>query len=383
MAATQIHGGRQIQSASIDKTRVDATIIRADGVNAFTADQSHGGFKITNLLAGVSATDAATVAQVDAARQGVMVKDPVRAATTANITLSGTQTIDGIALSAGERVLVKDQTTGQNNGIYVVSASGWSRSTDADVSSEVKGGMMMWVNEGTTNGDKQFILTTNDPIVLGTTPLTFTLFAGGTSYTAGAGIGLSGSTFNIGATDTSMTIGTDDIAVNLNTTGGLETSTGVRVKLNGTTLDRSASGMKVADAGITETQLNGSVAGAGLSGGGGTALTINTAVAGSIQVVSDQLEVKLNGSSLVSAAAGLSVNQAKWITRITPTGTVNGSNTTFTLPSTPVTGTEHVFLNGLCQDAGASEDYVLTGTSLVFNTAPETGAKIRVSYIIP
>ena len=96
MATTQIHGNRQIQSGSIDKTRVDAGIIRADGVNAFTADHSHGGFKITGLGAGVAATDAATVAQVDAARQGVMVKDPVRAATTANITLTGTQTVDGV-----------------------------------------------------------------------------------------------------------------------------------------------------------------------------------------------------------------------------------------------------------------------------------------------
>jgi len=70
----------------------------------------------------------------------------------------------------------------------VVSGGAWTRTTDADVSSEVKGGLMVWVNEGTANGDKQFILTTDDPITLGTTSLTFTLFAGGTSYTAGAGL---------------------------------------------------------------------------------------------------------------------------------------------------------------------------------------------------
>ena len=120
MAASQIHGTRQVKAGTLTKTVVDSTIIRGDGVNPFTADQPHGGFKITGLGAGVAATDAATVAQVDAARQGVMVKNPVRVATTTNITLSGTQTIDGVALSAGNRVLVKDQSTGQNNGIYAV-----------------------------------------------------------------------------------------------------------------------------------------------------------------------------------------------------------------------------------------------------------------------
>jgi len=382
MAATRIHGTKQIQPATIDKASVNTTIVTTDGAATFAADQSLGGFKITNLLAGVAATDAATVAQVDAARQGILVKDPVRVATTANITLSGTQTIDGVALSATDRVLVKDQSTGADNGIYLVNASTWTRALDANISAEVKAGMMMWVNEGSVNGDKQFILTTNDPITLGTTALVFTLFAGGTSYVGGAGLTLTGATFDVVAGDTSLTVAADSVIVNPNTSGGLETSTGLRVKLNGTTLDRSSSGMKVADAGVTETQLAASVAGDGLAGGAGTALSVNMLSTGGLQTTTDQLGIKLNGATLLLAAGGLSVNTAKFIVREVPSGTVNGSNVTFTLAATPVTGKEEVFLNGLLQEGGG-EDYTLTTNSIAFVTAPETGARIRVSYLAP
>ena len=108
-------------------------------------------------------------------------KASVRVATTANITLSGTQTIDGVSVIANDRVLVKNQTTGSQNGIYVCAAGAWSRATDADASSEVTAGMFVPVSEGTTNGDTCWLLTTNDTITLGTTALTFAQIGAGSS----------------------------------------------------------------------------------------------------------------------------------------------------------------------------------------------------------
>ncbi|MBL8186599.1 MAG: hypothetical protein JNK38_01255 [Acidobacteria bacterium] len=106
-------------------------------------------------------------------------KDSVRVATTTAGTLSTSfengDTVDGVTLATGDRILIKDQSTGSENGIYVVAASGSpARSTDADASAEVTAGMLVAVNEGTTNGDKLFLLTTNDTITLGSTSLTFT-----------------------------------------------------------------------------------------------------------------------------------------------------------------------------------------------------------------
>lgn len=140
-----------------------------------------------------AATDAATKQYVDLYVNGITLKAPVRAATTASITLSGTQTIDGVSVIAGDRVLVKDQASAPTNGIYVVAAGAWARATDADADAEVRSGLTVFVTEGTVNGDKQFSLTTNGAIALGTTPLTFALTASsGTTYTAGNGISLPG-----------------------------------------------------------------------------------------------------------------------------------------------------------------------------------------------
>ncbi len=118
---------------------------------------------------------AAVNASLSALNQGRAVKEPVRAATTANITLSATQTVDGVSLVVGDRVLVKNQTTASANGIYVVSATAWLRSIDSDTSAKVSPGMYVYVNEGTINADTGFALVTDGTIVLNTTNLTFSI----------------------------------------------------------------------------------------------------------------------------------------------------------------------------------------------------------------
>ena len=143
---------------------------------------------------------AATKQYVDSVASGLDIKESVIVATTANITLSGTQTIDGVAVVVGNRVLVKDQSAPAENGIYVVAASGWSRSSDADSATNITPGMFTFVESGTVNSDTGWALSTDGTIVVGTTSLSFAQFSGAGTYTAGTGLTLTGSEFSL--TDT-------------------------------------------------------------------------------------------------------------------------------------------------------------------------------------
>lgn len=145
------------------------------------------GNRILNLTDAVNPQDAVTKAQLDAAVAGLKWKDPVRAATTANVVLSGLQTIDAVAIAAGDRVLVKSQATAIDNGVYVAGVGAWVRANDFDGASELLGAAV-FVSEGSTHGNQQWQLTTDAPITVGTTPLTFQQFGGGASYTAGNGV---------------------------------------------------------------------------------------------------------------------------------------------------------------------------------------------------
>ena len=187
---------------------------RADHVHAMptfsqigtaTADVSIGGFKLTSVADPVNAQDAATKNYVDATAQGLDVKGSVKAATTANITLSGTQTIDGIALVAGDRCLVKNQTTTSQNGIYVVAAGSWSRSTDMDVWTEVPGAFT-FVEQGSTLADTGWVCTSDSGGTIGTTAITFTQFSGAGTYTAGNGLSLSGGSFSVTGTSNRISV---------------------------------------------------------------------------------------------------------------------------------------------------------------------------------
>jgi phage-related tail fiber protein len=191
---------------------------RLDQFAAPTSDVAFNSRKLTSLADPTNAQDAATKAYVDAARSGLDVKASVRAATTANITLSGTQTIDGVALSAGDRVLVKNQSTASQNGIYVVAAGSWARSTDADSDAEVTPGLFTFVEEGTANSDSGWVLSTNSTITLGTTSLAFAQFSGAGQITAGDGLTKTGNQIDIvTASSTRIVVNADNI--DLATTG--------------------------------------------------------------------------------------------------------------------------------------------------------------------
>lgn len=158
------------------------------------------GNRITELADGLTATDAATVGQLTQAITQLDSKQSVRVTATSNITISGPQTIDGVAVVVGDRVLLTAQTDAKNNGLWTVQSAVWSRTLDADGASEFTSGLQAVATEGTANADKPYILTTPDPIVLGTTALTFapTLgVGGGVAYTNGDGLSLSGATFAV------------------------------------------------------------------------------------------------------------------------------------------------------------------------------------------
>ena len=170
---------------------------RLDEMAAPTSSVSFNSQEITNVADPTSAQSAATKAYVDAVKTGLDVKDSVRAATTANITLANTQTIDGVSLSAGDRVLVKNQSTASENGLYVVVDGGsWTRATDFDSSTEVTSGAFVFVEAGSANSDAGFTLTTDGSITVGTTGLAFTQFSGAGSISAGTGLSKSGTTIS-------------------------------------------------------------------------------------------------------------------------------------------------------------------------------------------
>jgi hypothetical protein len=170
---------------------------RLDQLAAAGADYSLGGFKLTNVAAPVSANDAANKAYVDNAVQGLDAKASVKAATTANIALTGAQTIDDVSIGAGDRVLVKDQSSAQQNGIYIASLGSWSRSSDMDDWAEIPNSYV-FIEQGTVNADKGFVCTANTGGTLDTTAVPWVQFNGsGGSYTAGTGIDVSGNVISI------------------------------------------------------------------------------------------------------------------------------------------------------------------------------------------
>ena len=396
MALTQIRGNRQIMSgtiydaqiasgAAIALSKLAEAVVQADGGQAFTGNQSMGGFKLTSLGTPVSAGDAANKSYVDAVAVGLRdFKDSVRVATTGNITLSGTQTIDGVSVVAANRVLVKDQSTASQNGIYIAAAGSWSRSEDADNTpdtGEVTSGMYVYVSEGSVNAQSAWVLATVDPIVLDTTSLNFVQFSGAGQLSAGAGLVKIGNTIDVvAAAGGAITVNPDSIQVNV----------------DDSTIAISSNNLIVKDAGITESKLASSVAGAGLVGGAGTALSVN--LGDGLEIVSDAVKVKLDGSTLTLGANGLKLSDLsngyilvgngssvatarQLVTREMPTGSVNGSNTAFVLAAAPVNNSEEVYLNGVLQDVGGSNDYTISGNTITFIDPPETGSKIRVSYI--
>lgn len=181
-------------------------------LTAATGDLSIGGYKLTNVAEPVASTDAATKNYVDSVAQGLDIKGSVKAATTANITLSGAQTIDGISIVAGDRVLVKNQSTASANGIYVAAAGSWARSTDADTWNELVSAFT-FVEQGTSNADTSWVCTVDAGGTLGSTAVTFAQFGAASAYSAGNGLQLSGNSFSVLANGSSIDVSSSGVRI--------------------------------------------------------------------------------------------------------------------------------------------------------------------------
>lgn len=147
-----------------------------DAVTAPAAAVNMNGKQLTGLADPTAATDAANKQYVDGIATGLDVKGSVKVASTGNLTLSAPQTVDGVAVSAGERVLVKDQSTPATNGIYVVAAGAWTRATDIDAWTEVPGALTV-VEQGTANADTAWVCTADQGGTLNTTAMPWSLFS--------------------------------------------------------------------------------------------------------------------------------------------------------------------------------------------------------------
>lgn len=274
MATTQIRN-RQIADGAIDNAKVAAgaaiasskladggNFIKKDGSVAFTGDQSFGGQKATNLGTPGSSGDAATKGYVDTAIANLNSifdsKGSVRAATTANGTLATAfengDSVDGVTLATGDRILIKNQSAPAENGIYIVAASGApTRATDMDAWAEVPGAFVA-VEEGSTNADTIWLCTSN---------------AGGT----------------------------------LNTTAIVW--------------------FQIPTTGLTS---------------------------------------------------------SNFVDKETPSGSIDGSNVTFSLANTPVAGSEHVYLNGQLLESGGGNDYTISGATITMSDAPLSGERLKATY---
>jgi len=546
MASTQIRGTTQIQPGTIVDSQIQAAagiqtskladgtkFIKNDGTVPMAANLSLGNFLINNVANPSAATDAANKSYVDLVAQGLSAKMSVRVLAASNITLSGTQTVDGVALSANDTVLCIGQTTGSANGSYVVAAGAWTRTNDFNGPEDATRSPYWFVGEGTSYAGSGWVMTTW-PYTIGTTALVFTQFTGAGEIIAGNGLQKSGNTLSINTavtvdlntiqtltnkslaatsltgtlaaaqmpaltgdvTSTAGTVATTIAAgavttakmanlgpntvlgnatgssaapsavpmvstptasavairdananVQVNnliesvtttaTAGGTTTltvastanqqftgsSTQTVILPNATTLangtdfyitNRSTGTVSVQMNGGTLLQTlaassyatfllisNSTAAGTwdvGYTSGGGSGTVTTVSVvsangfsgtvanAGTTPAITMQTSItgmlKGNGTAISAAVAGTDYSgPSNFVVRETPTGAINGSNTTFTLANTPVANTEEIFLNGLLLEPGAGNDYTISGATITMLNVPQTGDRLKARYM--
>lgn len=448
-----VHAKRLISSTGLTLTSGTGTIV----LNPTTVTDASAK-RITNVADPTAAQDAATKNYVDTVVSGLDPKQSVRLATnvalpantsagsgvgkTLTADANGALSVDGVAVVASDRILVKNETPASDNGIYTVTATGsagtpyvLTRSTDTDGSpaGEVTAGMFTFVEEGSVWSDTGWVLSTNNPITVDTTSLVFTQFSSAGVIIAGAGLLQTGNTIDIVTADDSMTINADSIQVKRDPAGAIGlTASGIKANTDGTSIEISSNNLRIASgaagtglgysAGVlsvnllstgglefsgddiqikTDTTTANTIGvthtanGAGVlfnstsfTDSGSETLALNSSVAGDaltltsgvLHVVVDNSTIEINTDALRLKDDGITYAKTRIVTREVPTGLINGSNVTFTLAFSAASGSEHVYLNGILQNVGGGNDYTISGATITFNAAPMTGSVLLVTY---
>jgi hypothetical protein len=221
---------------SVKITDFDAKVasVRLDQFALPMGDVNLSGYKLINVDDPTNPADAATKQYVDAVVTGLTIKEAVRAASVGNVTISGPgSTLDGVSLSPGDRVLLKNQTNKTQNGIWVFTSAGQplQRALDADTGAEFKAGTFVLCTEGNTNADIGFVNASDGPLTIGVDEITITEFSSPLQVTAGDGVEMTGSTLSVKSANTNR-IAVGPSGVDLASIAGLSAGTYNNVTVN-------------------------------------------------------------------------------------------------------------------------------------------------------
>ncbi|MCR4330050.1 MAG: hypothetical protein NUV65_05920 [Candidatus Roizmanbacteria bacterium] len=338
------------------------------------ADIAFNSHKITGLLDPTAAQDGATKNYVDSVAQGLSVKDSCRAATTANITIAAPgASIDGVTLATNDRVLVKNQTTAAENGIYQFNgaAEALTRTTDADSWAELVSAFT-FVEEG-TNADSGWVCTANSGGTLGSTAITFTQFSGAGEYIWGDGLTNSTNTISVVVDNTTIEISTDAL----------------RIKAGGITDSHINASAGIADTKLATIATANKVSGSAVQLAATTALENSTglrlkaATAGNGLTITNQVLAVGAGTGISVGADAVSIDtdavllHANFVREVFTTFATD----LYPLASSPAKSQYlFVFLNGLF--LSETDDYTLDGSNLtILAGAFIQGVKLVVYYV--
>jgi len=351
--ANPVQSGLTITSSTINSTTIGAT---TPSTGVFTNISTTTGSISTTPS---SATDIANKFYVDTVAQGLGPKAACQVATTANITLSGLQTIDGYTTVAGDRVLVKNQSSSQFNGIYVASVSTWIRSTDMDVWSEVPGAYTVILNGG--QADTGWVCTATQSGTINVTAMPWVQFSGTNTYYAGTGLSLSSNTFSI--SNTGVTLGSygsasNTLSATVNAQGQLSALSAQAISIAPSQINATIPNSGLTNSSITVNGTNIALGGsATITANTPNALTIGTGLSGTsfngsapVTIAIDSTVVTLTGTQTLTNKTLTSpvistISNTGTLTLPTSTDTLIGRATTDTLTNKSISGSTNTLTN--------------------------------------